>query len=130
MQVQACDWQHNLPMRQVWAQAVAQVRGGIDWRLGAGDREELAASNERFEVAVPLADEIWQRWAADSSGHWWATIGEICSAIGAEPGSSGFARTAREAGQILSAANVERKRRRGGNGTRATVYAVRRVADQ
>lgn len=130
VQVQSCDWRHGLPMRQVWAQVVAQVRAGVDWRLGEPDRLELVTSNERFEVAVPLADEIWAAWVTDDTGQWWASISEVCASIGVETGSTGYARTAREAGQILSNANVERKRKRLTSGARTTAYAVRRAGAQ
>jgi len=115
----------------VWAQVVSLVRAGVDWRLGEPERLELAASNERFEVAVPLADEVWQAWEVDTSETHWASIGEVCQSLGVERSSAGYARTAREVARILVGADVTRTRKRlKGVTGRATRYAVRRALPQ
>ena len=46
--VKSVRYQHDLPIEQLWAQALAMYRSGERWWLEDGEREALTASNSQF----------------------------------------------------------------------------------
>jgi len=129
VRVSACDWRHGIDTRQLWRQALDEVRAGAQWRLTAEESAQLNASNARFESLDPLADEVWAAWSpgpADAdvrSDAGWRSLAEILAALPGREGRPASKRDANAVAKLLRDAGA-RSRRSGAH--RLLQFAVQR----
>ena len=114
VRVQACDWRHGLDTRQLWRQALDEVRAGAAWRLTDDEQAALNASNARFESIDPLADELWAAWQpspADTGGDaGWQPLADIVAALPGREGRPASKRDANAVAKLLRDAGVRSRR--------------------
>lgn len=84
-----CDhiaWEHGIDMQQLWAEIAVLYKTGHGWHLSKEENEELSASNEGFQQADPIEEEVRNNfaWSDKIFMRDWLTATQVCQKIGIE----------------------------------------------
>jgi hypothetical protein len=79
------DWTYSKAIGpdQVWAQAVAEYRAGLPWRLDREQARQAAALNAEYNVTDPIEDLLRELYEIDPAQQpaWWTASADILQTL-------------------------------------------------
>jgi putative DNA primase/helicase len=71
MEVKAVNYDHRLPMQQIWAEAYALYAADEKWWLSREESAQLETSNKSFRTACPYREELARRLDMEAPKELW-----------------------------------------------------------
>lgn len=82
IQVTAVDYEHDIDMQQVWAEALAAVEAGETWYLSAEQNVQIGDSNETFRAVDPIEELLDRAYDPEAACTRELTATEVGQEIG------------------------------------------------
>lgn len=93
------NYQNNVNLTQVWAEAHAAYRNGEAWTLDRAEAERASAINDNFSFADPVEDLLRKHFLLDPAAPTWTSTADILTILQ----NNGLGQNARANSMYLSA---------------------------
>lgn len=82
IQVSAVDYQHNIDMQQLWAEALTFAEAGEPWFLDPEENRAIAEYNDAFRCKDAIEERILSGYDPDAMRDRWLSASDVLKEIG------------------------------------------------